>query len=60
MAPEQPAPYPVQFSIDYPESSRRLTALFRIALAIPILILATCCIQLAATLALGQRGRFVL
>ena len=37
---EQPAPYPVQFSIDYPESSRRLTALFRIVLAIPILILA--------------------
>ena len=36
---EQPAPYPVRFSIDYPESSRRLTALFRIVLAIPILIL---------------------
>ena len=38
---EQPAPYPVQFSIDYPESSRRLTVLFRIVLAIPILILFT-------------------
>ena len=37
---EQPAPYPVQFSIDYPESSRRLTAFFRIVLAIPILIVA--------------------
>ena len=36
---EQPAPYPVQFSIDYPESSRRITAFFRIVLAIPILIL---------------------
>ena len=36
---EQPAPYPVRFSIDYPESSRRLTALFRLVLAIPILIL---------------------
>ena len=37
---EQPAPYPVQFSIDYPESSSRLTAFFRILLAIPILIVA--------------------
>ena len=37
---EQPAPYPVQFSVDYPESSRRLTAFFRIVLAIPILIVA--------------------
>ena len=37
---EQPAPYPVQFSIDYPESSGRLTAFFRIVLAIPILIVA--------------------
>ena len=37
---EQPAPYPVQLSIDYPESSRRLTAFFRIVLAIPILIVA--------------------
>ncbi len=36
---EQPAPYPVRFSIDYPESSRRLTAFFRLVLAIPILIL---------------------
>ena len=35
---EQPAPYPVRFSIDYPESSRRLTVFFRILLAIPILI----------------------
>ena len=38
MTPE-PAPYPVQFSIDYPGSSRRLTAFFRMVLAIPILIL---------------------
>ena len=36
---EQPAPYPAQFSIDYPEASRRVTALFRILLAIPVLIL---------------------
>ena len=36
---EQRAPYPVQFSIDYPESSRRVTALFRIVLAVPVLIL---------------------
>ena len=35
---EQPAPYPLQFSIDYPESSRRLTVFFRLLLAIPILI----------------------
>ena len=40
MAPELPDPYPVRFSIDYPESSRRLTAFFRIFLALPILILA--------------------
>ena len=39
MTPEQPAPYPVEFSIDYPGSSRRLTAFFRIVLAIPILVL---------------------
>ena len=38
MAPEQPDPYPVRFSIDYPESSRRLTTFFRLLLAIPILI----------------------
>ena len=36
---EQRAPYPVQFAIDYPESSRRVTALFRIVLAIPVGIL---------------------
>ena len=39
MAPEQPNPYPVRLSIDYPESSRRLTAFFRLFLAVPILIL---------------------
>ena len=33
--------YPVQLSIEYPESSNRLTALVRIILAIPILIVAT-------------------
>ena len=38
MALEQPTPYPVRFSIDYPESSRRLTTIFRLLLAIPILI----------------------
>ncbi len=38
MALEQPGPYPVRFSIDYPESSRRLTTFFRLLLAIPILI----------------------
>ena len=38
MALEQPNPYPVRFSIDYPESSRRLTTFFRLLLAIPILI----------------------
>ncbi len=31
------APYPVQYSVDYPESRNRLTALVRIFLAIPIL-----------------------
>ena len=30
--------YPVQFSVEYPESSNRLTAFFRIILAIPILV----------------------
>ena len=32
------APYPVQLSIEYPESRNRLTALVRIILAIPIII----------------------
>ena len=35
----QASDYPVQLSIDYPESSNRLTALFRIILAIPVIIL---------------------
>ena len=35
----QASDYPVQLSIDYPESSNRLTAFFRIILAIPIIIL---------------------
>ena len=30
--------YPVQFSVEYPESSNRLTALLRLVLAIPILV----------------------
>ena len=38
MALEQPDPYPVRFSIDYHESSRRLTTFFRILLGIPILV----------------------
>ena len=33
--------YPVQFSVEYPESSNRLTAFFRIILAIPILVVGT-------------------
>ena len=37
----QASDYPVQLSIDYPDSSNRLTAFFRIILAIPIIILAT-------------------
>jgi hypothetical protein len=35
------APYPVQYSVDYPESSNRLTVLFRMILAIPIIVLAS-------------------
>ncbi len=35
----QASDYPVQLSIDYPESSNRLTAFFRLILAIPIIIL---------------------
>ncbi|MCY4108621.1 MAG: DUF4389 domain-containing protein [Chloroflexi bacterium] len=31
-------PYPVQFSVEYPEASNRLTALMRIVLVIPILV----------------------
>ena len=39
MASSQGNAYPVQYSVDYPEGSRnRLTALFRIILVIPILI----------------------
>ena len=33
--------YPVQFSVDYPESSNRLKVLVRIILAVPILVVAT-------------------
>jgi hypothetical protein len=35
----QASDYPVQLSIDYPESSNRLTAFFRIILVIPVIIL---------------------
>ena len=39
MASNQGDAYPVQYSVDYPEGPRnRLTALFRIILVIPILI----------------------
>ena len=41
-AMENPAgasPYPVQLSIEYPEASSRLKALFRIILVIPILVI---------------------
>ena len=37
----QASDYPVQLSIDYPESSNRLTAFFRLILMIPIVIVAT-------------------
>ena len=33
------SPYPVQYSIEYPESSSRLKALFRIVLIIPIFVI---------------------
>ena len=33
------APYPVQYSVEYPESSSRLKALFRIILVIPIAVI---------------------
>ena len=36
-----PDDYPVQLSVDYPETSDRLKTLFRIILAIPILIFVT-------------------
>lgn len=32
-------PYPVQYSVEYPESSSRLKALFRLILAIPIAVI---------------------
>ena len=35
----QSSDYPVQYSVDYPESSNRITVLFRIILAIPVLFL---------------------
>ena len=36
---QQQAPYPVQFTVDYPDRSLdRLTTFFRILVAIPILI----------------------
>ena len=35
-------PYPVQYNVDYPDGDRnRLSALFRIVLAIPILVVIT-------------------
>jgi hypothetical protein len=37
-APQGEALYPVQFSVDYPESRNRLTALVRLILVIPILV----------------------
>ncbi len=37
----QASDYPVQLSIDYPESSNRLTAFFRLILMIPIVIVST-------------------
>lgn len=40
MAKHENTAYPVQFSVDYPEEARnRLTALLRIILAVPILVL---------------------
>ena len=33
------SPYPVQYSVDYPESSSRLKALFRLILVIPIAVI---------------------
>ena len=35
----QGSDYPVQYSVDYPESSNRITVLFRLILAIPVLFL---------------------
>ena len=34
-----PPPYPVQYSVEYPESSSRLKALFRLILIIPIAVI---------------------
>ncbi len=33
------APYPAQYSVEYPESSNRLTALFRLILILPIAVI---------------------
>ena len=38
-SPPGEAPYPVQFSVDYPDSRNRLSVLFRIILVAPILLL---------------------
>ena len=35
----QSSDYPVQYSVDYPESSNRITVLFRLILAIPSLVI---------------------
>ena len=50
----QASDYPVQLSIDYPESSNRLTAFFRIILAIPIIILSAG-IAMGAEVAMAPR-----
>ncbi len=39
MATITPAPYPARLEIDYPQQSNRVTTLFRLILAIPILII---------------------
>ena len=52
--------YPVQLSIDYSDSSNRLTAFFRILLAIPIVLIlaAVAAGPRAATPALTSSARF--
>ena len=42
-------PYPVQFAVDYPETSNRLSVLLRIILIIPILVVAATVIGTFAT-----------
>ncbi len=56
----QASDHPVQLSIDYPESSNRLTAFFRLILAIPIIVVSTLLVGLNTNLELEKTTLIVI